>query len=232
MLYSLLRGTGSMAEIIIQLLASILVVLIILPLHEMAHGFVAYKLGDDTAKRQGRITLNPLSHLNYVGALCLILVGFGWADPVPVNPHNFKNPKRDMALVALAGPVSNLLAALVGELLINVLIVVAVNTGTVVVGGSGVLYFIYLFLSYYVSVNIGLAVFNLIPLPPLDGSKILGAFLKTETYVKMLMNERTLSFVLLLCIATGIVDKIVYFPSMLFEFLINTLASLPFIPFM
>lgn len=226
MLYSLLNGSADLSQVILQLLASVLVVLVILPLHEMAHGFVAYKLGDDTAKRQGRITLNPLAHLNYLGAICLILIGFGWADPVPVNPRNFKNPKRDMALVALAGPVSNLLAALVGGL-----ILCALTVWLFPVNWTLYLY-ISVFLEYYISVNIGLAVFNLIPLPPLDGSKILGAFLKTETYVKMLSNERALSFILLICVATGIVDKIVYYPRMWIEDLIMLLSSLPFLPFM
>lgn len=226
MLYSLLNGSADLSQVILQLLASVLVVLVILPLHEMAHGFVAYKLGDDTAKRQGRITLNPLAHLNYLGAICLILIGFGWADPVPVNPRNFKNPKRDMALVALAGPVSNLLAALVGGL-----ILCALTVWLFPVNWTLYLY-ISVFLEYYISVNIGLAVFNLIPLPPLDGSKILGAFFKTETYVKMLSNERALSFILLICVATGIVDKIVYYPRMWIEDLIMLLSSLPFLPFM
>lgn len=226
MLYSLLNGSADLSQVILQLLASVLVVLVILPLHEMAHGFVAYKLGDDTAKRQGRITLNPLAHLNYLGAICLILIGFGWADPVPVNPRNFKNPKRDMALVALAGPVSNLLAALVGGLIFFAL------TAWLLPVNMTLYLYISVFLEYYISVNIGLAVFNLIPLPPLDGSKILGAFLKTETYVKMLSNERALSFILLICVATGIVDKIVYYPRMWIEDLIMLLSSLPFLPFM
>lgn len=225
MLYSLLSGNFSFAQILMQLLASVFVVMLILPLHEMAHGFVAYKLGDRTAKNQGRLTLNPLAHLDYIGALSLILVGFGWATPVPVNPRNFKNPKRDMALVALAGPVSNLLAALAGS------IILAACNIWLIRANITVYYYVAIFLNSYVSVNIGLAVFNLIPLPPLDGSKILGAFLKTETYVKMLTNERMLSMILLLCVFTGIIDKLVYFPRAALTALIQFLASLPFLPF-
>lgn len=226
MLYSLFSGSVTFSQVIMQVLASVLVVLIVLPLHEMAHGFVAYKLGDNTAKRQGRLTLNPLAHIDYLGAICLLLVGFGWADPVPVNPHNFKKPKRDMALVALAGPVSNLIAALVGGVLFWA------STAWLMPLNTSLYYFVSSFLSYYISVNIGLAVFNLIPLPPLDGSKILGAFLKTETYVKMLSNERMLSSILLICIALGVVDKVVYFPRLWLDNLIMLLSSLPFLPFM
>lgn len=222
MLYALFSG-GSFAEIVLQLFASVIVVLVVLPFHELAHGFVAYKLGDNTAKRSGRITLNPLAHLDPIGALSLILIGFGWANPVPVNPRNLKNPKRDMAVVALAGPVSNLLAALVGALLFNLL--------ALVFGVGRIFAYIAVFLNYYIQVNIGLAVFNLIPLPPLDGSKVLGAFLSDRNYVKMMVYERQFSMLLLLLIVTQIIDKIVMFPRIWLTNLIDFIASLPFIPF-
>lgn len=229
MLYTILgSGSFSMTEVLIDLLASILVVMLILPLHELAHGFVAYKLGDNTAKNQGRLTLNPMAHLDIMGAMCLLLVGFGWATPVPVNPRNFKHPKRDMALVALAGPVSNLLAALVGAILQNFLIYFVSSSSM----QNSFAYFANVFLLYYVSVNIGLAVFNLIPLPPLDGSKILGAFLSDKTYYKMMLNERTLSMVLLLLVVLNVVDKIVYLPRMILSVAIYALATLPFLPFL
>lgn len=226
MLYSILNGHGiNFINVLVELLASLMVIIVVLPFHELAHGFVAYKLGDDTAKRANRLTFNPINHLNYLGAFCLILVGFGWADPVPVDPRNFKHPKRDMALVALAGPVANLIAALVGALLFNAFI-------TFVPYSTGMLYTsVSIFLQYYISVNIGLAVFNLIPLPPLDGSKILGAFLPEKTYVKMLMNERMLSMILLLLIALNVVDRLVTFPRILLESFIFFISSLPFIPF-
>ena len=108
MLYSILRGDLSIGMVVMYILAVTTTVMLILPFHELAHGFIAYKLGDDTAKREGRLTLNPLYHIDYIGALCLLLVGFGWAKPVPVNMRRLNNPKRDMALVALAGPVANL----------------------------------------------------------------------------------------------------------------------------
>lgn len=222
MLYSILNGGVSFSEVIIELLASLLVVMVVLPFHELAHGFVAYKLGDSTAKNQGRLTLNPLSHLDYLGAACIILIGFGWAKPVPVNPRNFKNPKKDMALVALAGPMANLLAALVGALLYVATLTFAAYLP------NGLVAFVMTFFVYYVSVNIGLAVFNLIPLPPLDGSKILGAFLSDRNYIKMMVNEKKLNLLLLILIATNIIDKIVLYPRALLELLIYAVAALPF----
>lgn len=144
--------------VLAQVLSVVFVILCILPLHEFAHGWVANKLGDPTAKLEGRLTLNPLASVDPMGALALILFGFGWAKPVPVNTRYFKHPKRDMAITALAGPVSNLLAALVGAVLVVVMEVFAPY--------NGVTQFIYNVLYYYVVVNISLAVFNLIPFRP------------------------------------------------------------------
>ena len=198
-----------MGMVFMYILAVTLTVVLILPFHELAHGFIAYKLGDDTAKREGRLTLNPLYHIDYVGALCLLLVGFGWAKPVPVNMRRLKNPKRDMAVVALAGPVANLIAALAGTLLMTVFVIIGYKTNM-----NDTIYDLILgFFGYYIQVNVGLAVFNLIPLPPLDGSKILGAFLPTELYVKQLEYERYLSIGLLVLIWIGIVDKIIGVPT-------------------
>ena len=225
MLYSILNGGMSFIEIVMHIVAVILVIVLILPFHELAHGYIAYKLGDDTAKKAGRLTFNPLHHIDYMGALCMVLVGFGWADPVPVNPYNFKNPRKDMALVALAGPAANIIAALAGGLIQNAfLCFVPATTATWY-------YAVAVFFQYYISVNIGLAVFNLIPLPPLDGSKILGALLPTEAYVTMMKNERTLSFVLLALVWLNIVDKIVYYPRLFIEYAVYFVTALPFLPF-
>lgn len=209
MLYSILRGDLSMGMVFMYILAVTITVVLILPFHELAHGFIAYKLGDSTAKREGRLTLNPLYHIDYVGALCLLLVGFGWAKPVPVNMRNFKNPRRDMAIVALAGPVANLIAALAGALLMTIVTVIGYKTNMNV----DVFDLILSFFEYYIQVNVGLAVFNLIPLPPLDGSKILGAFLPTEVYVKQMMYERYLSIALIVLIWLRIVDIIIDPPT-------------------
>lgn len=187
MFFSVIRtimagGRVDIPTVAAQVLAIIFVIICILPLHELAHGWIAYKLGDPTAKLERRLTLNPLASVDPIGTVWLFLFGFGWARPVPVDPRYFRKPKRDMAIVALAGPVSNLLAALVGALLLNVMVVIAGHNGM-----NSVLYFVYTLLSYYVMVNVTLAAFNLLPIPPLDGSKILGAFLSDralETYYR------------------------------------------------
>ena len=127
MLLSLIRsGNVNIISIIVYIISSLMVIFLVMPLHEWAHGFVAYKLGDRTAKYQGRLTLNPLAHIDYLGAAMILLIGFGWAKPVPVDPRNFKNPKRDMALTALAGPVSNLLAAVVSGLISNLIVMIMI----------------------------------------------------------------------------------------------------------
>lgn len=151
-------------------------------LHEIAHGLVSTWLGDPTPKRQGRLSLNPLKHLDPIGTLCLIFFHVGWAKPVVVNPDYYKNKKRGMALVALAGPLMNFLLAIFS--IIITAIFVKVNAY------SNVLIIIYNFLLYFSVINLGLGLFNLIPIPPLDGSRILGAFLKDDTYEQYMKYER------------------------------------------
>ena len=157
---------------VINYLPFVLMVVISLPFHEFAHGYIANKLGDDTAYYQGRLTLNPLAHLDLFGTLSMIFLGFGWAKPVPVNPRRFKcNMRLGMALTALAGPLSNILLALVFMI---------ISKGAVLLGsatGNDFFYFLN-WLTYNIMYgNICLAFFNLIPIPPLDGSKILSYFL-------------------------------------------------------
>lgn len=151
-------------------------------LHEIAHGLVSTWLGDPTPKRLGRLSLNPLKHLDPIGTLCLIFFHVGWAKPVVVNPDYYKNKKRGMALVALAGPLMNFLLAIFS--IIIMAIFVKVNAY------SNVLIIIYNFLLYFSVINLGLGLFNLIPIPPLDGSRILGAFLKDDTYEQYMKYER------------------------------------------
>ena len=151
-------------------------------LHEIAHGLVSTWLGDPTPKRQGRLSLNPLKHLDPIGTLCLIFFHVGWAKPVVVNPDYYKNKKRGMALVALAGPLMNFLLAIFS--IIIMAIFVKVNAY------SNVLIIIYNFLLYFSVINLGLGLFNLVPIPPLDGSRILGAFLKDDTYEQYMKYER------------------------------------------
>jgi Zn-dependent protease len=160
-------------------MAMILPILLSLTVHEFSHGYVAWRFGDNTAKSMGRLTLNPLSHIDPIGMLMLFVVGMGWAKPVPINIHAFRHPKRDLALSAAAGPASNFLMAAVTGLFFRVF------PGLVPLGGdTGILLFLKLNLFYFLLINVGLGIFNLIPIPPLDGSKILRGFLPDgKTYI-------------------------------------------------
>ena len=178
------------------MLLSIIPALICIVLHELSHGAVAYALGDDTAKRAGRLTLNPIAHIDWWGLVMMVLFRFGWAKPVPVNMYRFKNPKRGMALTALAGPVSNIIIAAVFLFLYGVLF------PTLVRGGS----FSYALLQMIHTtayLSLALAIFNFLPISPLDGSKVLFSFLSNEAYAKLMRYERYGMIVLILLVATG-----------------------------
>lgn len=228
MLYNLLHGSLSIEGAIMQILAVSIIVFLVMPLHEYAHGFVAYKLGDNTAKNMGRLRFSPTAHIDPMGALMILLVGFGWAKPVPVNPRNFKNPKAGMALTALAGPVSNILAAIVGAVLFYLNAVLAVK-GIAPIAVADLLYY---FLSYFISVNISLAVFNLVPVPPLDGSKILFAFLPDKIVYKICQYERQFNIILIILIAYGALTGPLSFVQGILSDLIMGLVAIPFAPFL
>lgn len=183
---------GSLADIVISVAAA----LICITFHELSHGYVAYRLGDPTAKNQGRLTLNPIKHIDIWGLLMMAILRFGWAKPVPVDMRYFKKPKRDMALTALAGPLSNILLAFVA-LLIRAVILGFGARGTIAA------YAVY-FLEYLSMVSVGLGIFNIIPIPPLDGSKILNALLPDRTYYSILRYERYGFLVLMLLMYSGI----------------------------
>ena len=203
-----------------QVISIVFVILCILPLHEFAHGWVAYKLGDPTAKWEGRLTFNPLASVDPVGALALILFGFGWAKPVPVDSRYFKKPKRDMASTALAGPVSNLLAALVGAILVAFMEAFApYNAFTK---------FVFNTLYYYVVVNISLAVFNLIPMPPLDGSRIVGAFLSDRALYTYYRYQNIFVLVMFFLLFSGAMSGPLYTAQSFFARIIFNLAEAPF----
>ncbi len=190
-------------EGLISLLLTLPVILIALTVHEMSHGYIAYKLGDPTARNMGRLTLNPLKHLDPIGALCMLLAGFGWAKPVPINTRYFKKPKRDMALSALAGPVSNLILALIGVLIKAIIIKVFISVYPVSEFAFNVFRVAVAFFEIFSLLNIGLAVFNLIPCPPLDGSRIFYSFLSPKYYFGVMKYERYISIGILVLLYTG-----------------------------
>lgn len=189
-----LNGFG--LDNIIFILLRVVAVLIAISVHEMAHGFAAYKLGDNTAKYDGRLSLNPLRHIDIYGTLCLLFFGFGWAKPVMVNPNYFKNHKRDMALTALAGPLSNFLSALIGMVCLLYLSPVLSNR------------YVSQFFFMFVILNISLGVFNLIPVPPLDGSKIFLSLLPRRIYYEIMRYEQFGFIVLIIALYLNVLDPI------------------------
>lgn len=179
-----------------SILYRIIPALLCITVHECSHGLMALHLGDDTAKRQGRLSLNPLRHIDLFGLIMMIFFRFGWAKPVPVDMRKFKDPKKGMALTALAGPLSNLVLAAVALLVYGLLFVPLYNTAAMPVVSE------ILQTTAYLSLN--LAVFNLIPIPPLDGSKMLFAGISNQAYYKLMRYERFGMLLLLLLLATGV----------------------------
>ncbi len=202
-IYTMMRGGQiSFTEVLMQIFALLLVIFLILPFHEWAHAFTSSLLGDKGVKYRGRLTLNPLSHVDPMGALCLILFGFGWAKPVPVDPRYYKNPKVGMAITALAGPLSNIIAAFVGMLIYTFVIGFAPFEFIL----SEVWGYFTIFFSYFVLLNISLAVFNLIPVPPLDGSKILFAFLPDRIIYQISRYQQYYVIAIFVLLWIGVLD--------------------------
>jgi Zn-dependent protease len=204
-LFSLIRS-GNVLEAVTFVLSGCFVVFVCSPIHELAHGYTAYKLGDNTAKNQGRLTFNPIAHIDLIGMLMILFFGFGYAKPVPVNPRNFKNQKSGMALTALAGPVANLIMAFISIFLFYFLNAV-IRTDSII--STLILTFLY----YAAYINVSLGVFNLIPIPPLDGSKILAGVLPDKIYYKYMMYERYVMIALIIILFTGILDNVISFLS-------------------
>jgi len=179
----------------LDILSLIIALVVAITVHEAAHALAASKLGDPTARLAGRVSLNPMVHLDPIGTFMIIITfltgfGIGWGKPVPVNLYNLKDPRKDEALIALAGPMANFtVAAIIGFILKHFAVSISMGTGYV--------------LTKILILNIGLMVFNLIPVPPLDGSKILYAFLPDRYYAKRPMLERRGPIILILVIIVG-----------------------------
>lgn len=196
MLLNLFRS-GFSRDSLVMVFLSVPVILFSLSFHEFSHALVANWLGDKTARNLGRMSLNPAKHLDLVGTIMMLVVGFGYAKPVPINSRNFKSPKWGMALSALAGPVSNLLLAFISTFLFYPAFYGYVESR------SNIMFIIYLFFLVMAEMNVTLAVFNLLPIPPLDGSRILFTFLPTKAYFAVMKYERYISIALIIVVLTG-----------------------------
>ena len=197
-------------ENLVYYLLSIIVVLISLTVHEYSHGYAAYKLGDDTAKNLGRLTLNPIKHLDPVGALCMLFFHVGWAKPVPINARNFKDSKKGFAITALAGPASNLI---LGFIFAFIYLFVFALLKDVRFASKDFSYHLaentLLFLWLFHSINIGLGLFNLLPIPPFDGSRLLNVILPPKYYFGIMKYERYIYYGVLAWLLLG--DNVAYF---------------------
>lgn len=201
MLFEILSG-GNITDIIVSLLFSMPIILFALSLHETAHGYVAWKCGDNTAYNLGRLTLNPMKHIDPMGFIFMFVLGFGWAKPVPINTRNFRNPKRGMALSALAGPAANAIVGIISSILFGFFTALQIYLAT-----QGISKFAFTCLGYTCELfalsalyNFLLMAFNLIPIPPFDGSRIALAFLPPKTYFGLMKYERQIMFGLLIAL--------------------------------
>jgi len=256
MLFDLLR-MGSMSsdarvQLIMGLLVRVFVIICVLPVHEFAHAFIANKLGDNTARLKGRLTLSPFAHIDPIGALMTLLCGFGYAKAVPVNIRNFRKKKKEntgniyyfgdgtvfdaghakrcMAAVAVAGPVSNLIMAFISMFLMHIArfafgsYLITHNDATVSLLASIVV----IFFQICASININLAVFNLLPIPPLDGSRLISVILPDKIYFRIMQYERYIMLAILVLLFTGILTGPLSMLSNLVYNLMNDIVLLPF----
>lgn len=222
MLFDLIGGDFDFLELMIGLFSRSFVVFCTMPIHEYAHALIATKLGDETPRLSGRLTLNPFAHVDLLGALMIFLCGFGYAKPVSVNPRNFKDPKKGMAITAIAGPVSNLIMGF-----IFVFLSVFVQT-VFYKADMMIIYPVVSFLYFAAAINVNLAVFNLLPIPPLDGSRILQLLIPAKHYYKFLQYERYVVIIVFILILSGVLSTPLAIISNLILSLFLNIAEIPF----
>lgn len=222
MLFDIFRGDYDFLELMIGLFSRLFVVFCTMPIHEYAHALIATKLGDETPRLSGRLTLNPFAHIDLLGALMIFLCGFGYAKPVSVNPRNFKDPKKGMAITAIAGPTSNLIMGFFFVFLTVLVQNVFYKANLMIV------YPVISFLYFAAAINVNLAVFNLLPIPPLDGSRILQLLIPAKHYYKFLQYERYVVIVVFILILSGVLSTPLAIISSLFLDLFTSIAELPF----
>jgi len=189
----------------LMLLLNAAITLIALTGHELAHAWVSTKLGDPTSRFEGRLTINPLAHLDLVGTILMIITGFGWAKPVGINPRYYKDVKKGTALTAIAGPLANLIMAFTGLLIYAIFFILHYKVGL----NAGVVSAVEFITVSFAVRNLCFMVFNLIPIPPLDGSKVLGLFLSNRTYYTMLQYERYCMYLIMFLSLTGAFGSII-----------------------
>ena len=219
MLLDFFSGDADFFLMMIRLFSRLFVIFCTMPIHEYAHALIATKLGDQTPRLSGRLTLNPMAHISPLGALMIILCGFGYAKPVSVNPRNFKDSKKGMALTAIAGPISNLIMGFVFTFI--AVIFANLESSTITTA-------FYSFFIFAAVININLAVFNLLPIPPLDGSRILQLLIPAKYYYKFLEYERYITIVVFILILTGVLSTPLSIMSNAIFELFSFIANLPF----
>lgn len=215
------RGDLELIDIILYLGSICFVLFCATPLHEFAHALVAVKLGDDTPRLQGRLTINPTAHIDPIGAILIFLFGFGYAKPVSVRMRKFKNPKVGMALVALAGPICNLIQAFISLVIANTFL------GLAVLNMNKAMTYICMFFTFAAQINVNLAVFNLLPVPPLDGSRIATVLIPQKYYFKIMQYERYIMIGLMALLFLNVLDGPLYAISDFVFSGLNEIASFP-----
>ncbi len=215
--------SGDILTIAVTVVAAVFLIFVCIPVHELAHGFVAYKRGDKSIKASGQLSLDPLAHIDPLGAVMIALIGFGWGKPCRVNPYAFKNPKKEMAIIAASGPLSNLLLGLVLIFVRVLLNAIAPNFMGIVMGQA-----VDIFLQVTAQITIWLGVLNLLPIPMFDGFTIVRAFLKPQTEEMVLQNQQMIMIIVIILFFTRILAIPVEFLSNYIIKLFYWLCTLPF----